>query len=130
GPATERDCRAAAPCDWSAGRRGPDRCGSKVLHDSRNGSNAIFCHPLPSIEERLAMSRLRACPDSSRPLPESGRTASNDAAAKNPCLSCGACCAHFRVSFYCGEIADDNGAGMVPPELAVQIAPLRAAMKV
>lgn len=33
------------------------------------------------------------------------------------------------MSFYCGEIADDSGAGMVPPELTVQIAPLRAAMK-
>ncbi|MEG6657786.1 YkgJ family cysteine cluster protein, partial [Pseudomonas aeruginosa] len=21
----------------------------------------------------------------------------------NPCLTCGACCAHFRVSFYWGE---------------------------
>ncbi len=56
-------------------------------------------------------------------------TASNDLAMGNPCLSCGACCAHFRVSFYCGEIADGNGAGMVPPELVSQVGPLRAAMK-
>lgn len=21
----------------------------------------------------------------------------------NPCLTCGACCSHFRISFYCGE---------------------------
>ena len=55
--------------------------------------------------------------------------ASNDLAMNNPCLSCGACCAHFRVSFYCGEIADGNGAGMVPPELVTQVGPLRAAMK-
>lgn len=55
--------------------------------------------------------------------------ASNDLVIGNPCLSCGACCAHFRVSFYCGEIADGNGAGMVPPELVTQVGPLRAAMK-
>ncbi|AIX73639.1 YkgJ family cysteine cluster protein [Pantoea sp. PSNIH4] len=30
----------------------------------------------------------------------------------NPCVSCGACCAHFRVSFYWAE-ADDAG-GQVP----------------
>lgn len=47
----------------------------------------------------------------------------------NPCLSCGACCAYFRVSFYCGEIAADDGAGMVPPELVSQVGPLRAAMR-
>ncbi|WP_034948382.1 YkgJ family cysteine cluster protein [Erwinia oleae] len=33
----------------------------------------------------------------------------------NPCISCGACCAHFRVSFYWSE-ADDGG-GVVPAEL-------------
>ena len=55
--------------------------------------------------------------------------ASNDPAMGNPCLSCGACCAYFRVSFYCGEIADGSGAGMVPPELVTQVGPLRAAMK-
>lgn len=54
--------------------------------------------------------------------------AANDGDANNPCLSCGACCAHFRVSFYCGEIADEAG-GTVPPELVTQIAPLRACMK-
>lgn len=47
----------------------------------------------------------------------------------NPCLSCGACCAYFRVSFYCGEIAGSDGAGIVPPELVSQVGPLRAAMK-
>ncbi|HUH87471.1 MAG TPA: YkgJ family cysteine cluster protein [Pusillimonas sp.] len=55
-------------------------------------------------------------------------TASNDAIHTNPCLSCGACCAHFRVSFYCGEIAGENG-GTVPPDLVSQIGPLRACMK-
>ena len=67
---------------------------------------------------------------SATPLPVEppGPKASNDAAAGNPCLSCGACCAHFRVSFYCGEIAE-GGAGMVPPELVTQVGPLRAAMK-
>jgi len=66
------------------------------------------------------------------PIAETGRPASNDHLIANPCLSCGACCAYFRVSFYCGEIADEdeNGsAGMVPPELVTQVGPLRAAMK-
>lgn len=54
--------------------------------------------------------------------------AANDVASFNPCLSCGACCSHFRVSFYCGEIAGENG-GTVPPELVTQIGPLRACMK-
>jgi hypothetical protein len=30
----------------------------------------------------------------------------------NPCVSCGACCAHFRVSFYWAE-ADDAPGGIV-----------------
>ncbi|MEZ2720817.1 YkgJ family cysteine cluster protein [Paenalcaligenes hominis] len=46
----------------------------------------------------------------------------------NPCLSCGACCAHFRVSFYSGELKGPTG-GLVPAELTTQIGPLRACMK-
>ena len=38
----------------------------------------------------------------------------------NPCLSCGACCAQFRVSFYWGE-ADDAPGGHVPVALTEQI---------
>lgn len=64
---------------------------------------------------------------------EAPRPAANDSGRNdNPCLSCGACCAHFRVSFYCGELAAEQpGApgGTVPPELTVQVGPLRAAMK-
>ncbi|WAH56878.1 YkgJ family cysteine cluster protein [Pseudomonas silvicola] len=37
----------------------------------------------------------------------------------NPCLSCGACCAFFRVSFYWGECA--SAGGLVPDELTVQV---------
>src|SRR5690606_39009561 len=40
---------------------------------------------------------------------------------------CGACCAHFRVSFYCGEIAGESGS-TVPPELVTQVSPLRGCM--
>lgn len=69
-------------------------------------------------------------PDTRPPQPSAAcGPASNDPHMTNPCLTCGACCAHFRVSFYCGEIADGRGAGMVPPELVSQIGPLRAAMK-
>lgn len=34
----------------------------------------------------------------------------------NPCISCGACCAHFRASFYWSE-AELSLGGTVPPEL-------------
>jgi Fe-S-cluster containining protein len=56
------------------------------------------------------------------------RRAANDSLMGNPCLNCGACCAHFRVSFYCGEIAGEGG-GYVPPELVSQVSALRACMK-
>ena len=46
----------------------------------------------------------------------------------NPCISCGICCAHFRVSFYCGELSDGLG-GFVPAELTSQLTPLMACMK-
>lgn len=36
--------------------------------------------------------------------------------APNPCLSCGACCAHYRVAFYWTE-ADDALGGTVPAAL-------------
>lgn len=75
------------------------------------------------------MSRLPAAQPLSLLMGTGGTPASNDGAIDNPCLSCGACCAHFRVSFYWGEIATQDGAGMVPPELVVQVGPLRAAMK-
>jgi len=55
------------------------------------------------------------------------RQAANESLLDSPCLSCGACCAHFRVSFYCGEVADLGGT--VPPELVSQAGPLRACMK-
>ncbi|WP_213601901.1 YkgJ family cysteine cluster protein [Pseudoxanthomonas japonensis] len=34
----------------------------------------------------------------------------------HPCLTCGACCAHFRVSFHWSEADPDQG-GVVPIEL-------------
>ncbi len=46
----------------------------------------------------------------------------------NPCMSCGACCAHFRVSFYWGE-ADPARGGTVPPELAEDLSPFLRCMK-
>ncbi len=45
----------------------------------------------------------------------------------NPCLTCGACCASFRVSFYRGEAVP--GPGAVPEELVESITPFRVAMK-
>lgn len=46
----------------------------------------------------------------------------------NPCMSCGVCCAHFRVSFYWGE-ADPALKDSVPIELTAPILhPHRLAM--
>lgn len=44
----------------------------------------------------------------------------------SPCLSCGACCAHFRVSFYWGEC--QSAGGNVPDHLVEQVNPHRVAM--
>jgi Fe-S-cluster containining protein len=44
----------------------------------------------------------------------------------NPCVSCGACCAFFRVSFYWGECT--SAGGLVPDELTVQVSPNHVAM--
>jgi Fe-S-cluster containining protein len=44
----------------------------------------------------------------------------------HPCLSCGACCANFRVSFYWGEC--QSAGGTVSDHLVEQIGPYHAAM--
>ncbi|MGY2293416.1 YkgJ family cysteine cluster protein [Pseudomonas sp. SDO528_S397] len=44
----------------------------------------------------------------------------------SPCLNCGACCSHFRVSFFWGECVSSGGT--VPDELVEQINPTRVAM--
>ncbi|MBK5539478.1 YkgJ family cysteine cluster protein [Pseudomonas sp. TH05] len=44
----------------------------------------------------------------------------------SPCLSCGACCSHFRVSFFWGECA--SAGGSVPDDLVASISPSRVAM--
>ncbi|MEO1751536.1 YkgJ family cysteine cluster protein [Thiofaba sp. EF100] len=46
----------------------------------------------------------------------------------NPCLSCGACCSTFRVSFYWTE-AEPAAGGCVPPELTEKLNDFRAVMK-
>ncbi len=40
----------------------------------------------------------------------------------NPCVNCGACCAHYRASFYWAE-ADDALPGGVPVALTRQLTP-------
>ncbi|QXH35040.1 YkgJ family cysteine cluster protein [Pseudomonas muyukensis] len=45
---------------------------------------------------------------------------------QNPCMSCGACCGYFRVSFFWGEC--QSAGGLVPDDLVVQINPTRVAM--
>ena len=49
------------------------------------------------------------------------------AGSPNPCLTCGACCASFRVSFYWSE-SDQAVADSVPAEMTCQVAPLLCAM--
>lgn len=39
----------------------------------------------------------------------------------NPCMTCGACCAYFRVSFYWAE--GDDASGRVPASLTESITP-------
>lgn len=46
----------------------------------------------------------------------------------NPCLSCGACCQHFRISFYCGETEDHPG-GWVPSSKVIKLNPVMACMQ-
>jgi Fe-S-cluster containining protein len=47
----------------------------------------------------------------------------------HPCLSCGACCAHFRVSFYWGETDPSLATNPVPAELTEKISPFLSCMK-
>ena len=47
---------------------------------------------------------------------------------QNPCLGCGACCAHYRCSFYWRE-ADDATPGGVPVELTEDVTRFRRAMR-
>jgi Fe-S-cluster containining protein len=46
----------------------------------------------------------------------------------NPCTSCGACCAAYRVSFYCGE-TDGFPGGCVPSGLVEQVTSVMACMR-
>ena len=57
-----------------------------------------------------------------------GRIYYDMAGTNSPCNGCSACCRHFRVSFYHGEL-DTQPGGYVPADLTVQITPFRACMK-
>lgn len=46
----------------------------------------------------------------------------------NPCRSCGACCAYYRVSFYWGEI-DEAPGGYVPTEMTKPEPPFHHVMR-
>jgi len=46
----------------------------------------------------------------------------------HPCLTCGACCAFFRVAFHWSE-ADASLGGVVPPELTEKLDPHRLVMR-
>lgn len=51
------------------------------------------------------------------------------AAGKNPCVSCGACCAHFRVQFYWREANPGDCENPVPPDLFEELTPQHRCMK-
>lgn len=48
--------------------------------------------------------------------------------ANNPCMHCGVCCTHFRISFYWAE-ADDAPSGWVPASLTEPLNPWLRCMK-
>lgn len=48
--------------------------------------------------------------------------------AYNPCLTCGACCAYFRASFYWAEAEPATG-GTVPPETTEKLNDFFVVMK-
>lgn len=50
-------------------------------------------------------------------------------ADKNPCVSCGACCAHFRVQFYWREANPGDSENPVPPHLFEDLTPQHRCMK-
>jgi hypothetical protein len=47
---------------------------------------------------------------------------------QNPCLTCGACCAYYRASFYWAE-ADATAGGTVPAEMTEKLNDFLAVMK-
>ena len=59
---------------------------------------------------------------------DDGRIYFDMAGSNNPCHGCSACCRHFRVSFYYGEL-DSQPGGHVPADMTVKITPFRACMK-
>lgn len=61
-------------------------------------------------------------------LTEDGRVYYDMTGEANPCIGCGVCCRHFRVSFYHGEL-DSQPGGYVPADMASSVTPFRACMK-
>ncbi len=51
-----------------------------------------------------------------------------DRTTKNPCITCGACCAYYRVSFYWGEINEEMPGG-VPSSLCEKFTDCKVVMK-
>jgi Fe-S-cluster containining protein len=49
-------------------------------------------------------------------------------AAANPCITCGACCAYYRASFYWGE-TDASRGGTVPAGMTEKLNDFRAVMR-
>lgn len=52
-----------------------------------------------------------------------------DGMSVHPCLSCGACCAHYRVEFYWREANAEDTEHAVPIELVEELTPQTRCMK-
>lgn len=62
-------------------------------------------------------------------LPQSdGRLFFDMAETNNPCFGCNACCQHYRVSFYHGEL-DTQPGGFIPADLTSPVTPFLACMR-
>jgi len=61
-------------------------------------------------------------------MQEDGRVFYDMAENDNPCFGCNACCRHYRVSFYHGEL-DSQPGGYVPAHLTQPVTPFLACMQ-
>lgn len=59
---------------------------------------------------------------------DDGRVFHDMAPEGNPCFQCGACCRHYRVSFYHGEV-DSQPGGFVPERHVQPVTPFIVCMR-
>src|SRR5690606_3074996 len=95
-----------------------------------------FAEALESARRDPVLPQTRACAHASTPRCRSGRRhrsggstrpgeparlqTVSDMSDYNPCMSCGICCTHFRISFY-GAEGDDAPGGFVPADMTEKL---------